>query len=103
MKPSLFFPALVLMALFSLPGCRYNREQKQLIDLAERIVEEHPDSALLLLNTFQQDDIQSPRLKARYGIVKSMAYTKTWIEPGSDSLIGPAVRYYKNTGPSFIG
>ena len=41
------------MALFSLPGCRYNREQKQLIDLAERIVEEHPDSALLLLNTFQ--------------------------------------------------
>ncbi len=95
MKPSLFFPALVLMALFSLPGCRYNREQKQLIDLAERIVEEHPDSALLLLNTFQQDDIQSPRLKARYGIVKSMAYTKTWIEPGSDSLIGPAVRYYK--------
>lgn len=97
MKPSLFFPVLVLMALFSLPGCRYNREQKQLIDLAERIVEEHPDSALNLLNTFQQDDIQSPRLKARYGIVKSMAYTKTWIEPGSDSLIGPAVRYFSKS------
>ena len=96
MKPSLFFPALVLMALFSLPGCRYNREQKQLIDLAELIVEEHPDSALNLLNSFQKETITSTQQKARYCVIKSMAYDKCLYKIKSDSLIRYAVDYYKD-------
>jgi len=96
MKHNHFLPflflTLIVLALAS--SCQNNYGHKRIIDLAERIVEDHPDSALLLLNTFQKENIQSPRLKARYGIVKSMAYTKTWIEPGSDSLIGPAVKYF---------
>lgn len=96
MKPSLFFPALVLVALFSLPGCRYNREQKQLIDLAERIIEEHPDSALLLLNTFQKESLTSAQDKARYCVVKSIAYNKCYFNIASDSLIRFAVDYYKD-------
>ena len=96
MKPSLFFPALVLMALFSLPGCRYNREQKQLIDLGERIIEEHPDSALLLLNTFQKESLTSAQDKARYCVVKSIAYNKCYFNIASDSLIRFAVDYYKD-------
>ncbi len=84
------------MALFSLPGCRYNREHKQLIDLAERIVEEHPDSALLLLNTFQKESLTSAQDKARYCVVKSIAYNKCYFNIASDSLIRFAVDYYKD-------
>ena len=85
------------MALFSLPGCRYNREQKQLIDLAERLVEEHPDSALNLLNSFQKETITSTQQKARYCVIKSMAYDKCLYNIKSDSLIRFAVDYYKDT------
>ncbi len=96
MKFSFLSPALVLLAVLSLPGCRFNREQKQLIDLAERIVEDHPDSALNLLNSFQKGTITSTQQKARYCVIKSMAYDKCLYNIKSDSLIRFAVDYYKD-------
>ena len=66
----------------------------RLVNQAEKIVREHPAQALQMLDTLSREDFRSRREKARYGIVKSMALTKNWIEPSSDSLIRPAVDYY---------
>ena len=61
MKHNHFLPflflTLIVLALAS--SCQNNYGHKRIIDLAERIVEDHPDSALLLLNTFQKENIQS--------------------------------------------
>lgn len=75
-------------------SCSSERDTVRLVNRAEKIVREHPAQALQMLDTLSREDFRSRREKARYGIVKSMALTKNWIEPSSDSLIRPAVDYY---------
>ena len=75
-------------------SCSSERDTVRLVNQAEKIVREHPAQALQMLDTLSREDFRSRREKARYGIVKSMALTKNWIEPSSDSLIRPAVDYY---------
>lgn len=98
MKHNLFLPFLflTLFVLALASSCQNNYEHKRIIDLAERIVEEHPDSALNLLNSFQKETITSTQQKARYCVIKSMAYDKCLYNIKSDSLIRFAVDYYKD-------
>ena len=98
MKHNHFLPFLFL-TLFVLAlacSCQNNYEHKRIIDLAERIVEEHPDSALKMLNGIQKETIISAQKKARYCVIKSMAYDKCLYNIKSDSLIRFAVDYYKD-------
>lgn len=75
-------------------SCSSERDTVRLVNQAEKIVQEHPDQALRMLDTLSRGNFSSRKERARYGIVKSMALTKNWIEPSSDSLIRPAVDYY---------
>lgn len=75
-------------------SCSSERDTVRLVNQAEKIVQEHPDQALRMLDTLSRGNFSSRKERARYGIVKSMALTKNWIEPSSDSLIRPAVEYY---------
>ncbi|MBR1502205.1 MAG: hypothetical protein IJ616_09640 [Bacteroidales bacterium] len=75
-------------------SCSSERDTVRLVNQAEKIVQEHPDQALRMLDTLSRGNLSSRKERARYGIVKSMALTKNWIEPSSDSLIRPAVDYY---------
>lgn len=75
-------------------SCSSERDMVRLVNQAEKIVQEHPDQALRMLDTLSRGNFSSRKERARYGIVKSMALTKNWIEPSSDSLIRPAVEYY---------
>lgn len=75
-------------------SCSSERDTVRLVNQAEKIVQEHPDQAMRMLDTLSRGNFSSRKERARYGIVKSMALTKNWIEPSSDSLIRPAVDYY---------
>lgn len=62
-------------------------------DRAERLMEEHPDSALALLNTMIiSNDAES---QARYALLLSQARDKNYIDVTDDSLILLAVNYYE--------
>ena len=89
MRRLLFFLLLGIIV-----SCSSERDTVRLVNQAEKIVQEHPDQALRMLDTLSRGNFSSRKERARYGIVKSMALTKNWIEPSSDSLIRPAVDYY---------
>ena len=81
------------------------------LDWAEAVMEEHPDSALALLDTLDRsrlalallDTLDRSRLrtrgaKARHTLLYSQALDKNWIDLSTDSIIKPAVRYYARHG-----
>ena len=68
------------------------------LDWAEAVMEEHPDSALALLDTLDRSRLRTRGAKARHTLLYSQALDKNWIDLSTDSIIKPAVRYYARHG-----
>ncbi len=68
------------------------------LDWAEAVMEEHPDSALALLDTLDRSRLRTRGAKARHALLYSQALDKNWIDLSTDSIIKPAVRYYARHG-----
>ena len=68
------------------------------LDRAEAVMEEYPDSALALLDTLDRGRLTTREARARHSLLYSQALDKNWIELTSDSVISPAVKYYKKHG-----
>ena len=62
------------------------------------VMEEHPDSALALLDTLDRSRLRTRGAKARHTLLYSQALDKNWIDLSTDSIIKPAVRYYARHG-----
>lgn len=61
---------------------------------ADRLMEEHPDSALLILQGLSHTESFSPESKAFYCLLVTEANEKNYIVHQSDSLIQIAVKFY---------
>lgn len=61
---------------------------------ADRLMEEHPDSALLILQGLSHTENFSPESKAFYCLLVTEANEKNYIVHQSDSLIQIAVKFY---------
>lgn len=85
-------PAIIVVCC---TGCINVNKQ---IDTAEWLLEEQPDSAMLLLNSITAEDIFFDNDKARYALLYTKAQDKNYIDETSDSLIRIAVDYYNNNG-----
>ena len=68
------------------------------LDWAEAVMEEHPDSALALLDTLDRSRLRTRGAKARHALLYSQALDKNWIDLSTDSIIKPAVKYYARHG-----
>ena len=68
------------------------------LDWAEAVMEEHPDSALALLDTLDRNRLRTRGAKARHALLYSQALDKNWIDLSTDSIIKPAVKYYARHG-----
>ncbi len=66
------------------------------LDHAESIMEEHPDSALAMLDTLRSESLKTDTDKARYALLYTQARDKNYIDDTSDSLIAKAVAFYKD-------
>lgn len=91
--------SVVLSLLLSTCGgeMRYEGELNQ----AEALMEEHPDSALAILNSVRPSSIASienEEERARFALLYSQALDKNYIDLASDSIISIAVDYYNNNG-----
>lgn len=83
---------IILIAFAFLISCQSNLHRLKAV---ETVLWEKPDSALVLLE--QMDSLQggfSTHEKAYFGLLKSIALDKNYIDITTDSLIRPAVEYY---------
>ena len=87
----------ILLLLLAFTACGDQKAATDVLNRAETLMNEHPDSALNLLRTLTFDDFQKEKNRARYALLHSQALDKNYIDVTSDSLISVALEYYKDT------
>lgn len=91
-------PILFLIFTILISGCGSNHETMARMDRADSIMETAPDSALCILDSINPGTLASKKEKARYALLKSMAYDKNYIDTTSFDVIQPAIDYYLYKG-----
>lgn len=97
MKTRLLIFFMSLIALMTI-GCNDMRYVETVMDNAEELMTDRPDSAYQMLRTLDAQAIDGERLQARYALLYTRAQYKNYREDGNDSLITIAVRYYDAKG-----
>lgn len=81
--------------------CACNKEASEvgsLLNGIEAYIEEHPEEALKVLESVNREELTTRKLKAKHSLLYSMALDKNYIDVTTDSIIAPAVNYYKYRG-----
>lgn len=91
------YTLILLLTTLIFSGCE-NSTITELLDNAERLMNEKPDSALILLNNIDKTQRLSASQNARYALLYSQALDKNYIDVTNDSLINIAVEYYTENG-----
>lgn len=87
---------IILWSVLSLTGC--NNHFKAQFELVENLIQDAPDSALLILNSVQLDQISNRVDRAKYALLLTKALDKNYVDIQNDSLIRIAVDYYQDHG-----
>ena len=88
---------LFILALFlAFTACSDQKAVTDVLNRAEVLMNEHPDSSLTLLRTLSFDNFRKESNRARYALLHSQALDKNYIDVTGDSLISVAVEYYKD-------
>lgn len=85
----------ILLLMLMLSSCNRNSDMKRMLSSAESLMNEHPDSALTLLESIERKSLSKEEDKACYALLLTQARNKCYICETDDSLINVAVRYYK--------
>lgn len=87
--------------IFLLMLCACNKDASEigsLLNGIEAYIEEHPEEALKVLESVNREELTTRKLKAKHSLLYSMALDKNYIDVTNDSIIAPAVNYYKYRG-----
>ena len=87
---------LILTLLLAFTACGDKSSVTDVLNRAETLMNEHPDSSLNLLRTLTLDNFQQESNRARYALLHSQALDKNYIDVTSDSIISVAVDYYQD-------
>lgn len=90
--------AVAVLVLCAVLSCSDDTAVMEELNRAEAVMEEYPDSALVLLDSLDRNRLTTREARARHSLLYSQALDKNWIELTSDSVISPAVKYYKKHG-----
>ena len=88
---------LAAITIVSCNGARKSETFRVLEDV-DSYIEARPDSALATLQGIDKSELTSKELEAKYALLLSQALDKNYIDLQSDSIIAPAVNYYKYHG-----
>ncbi len=89
---------LYLLLYVLLIACSNSTRIELELEQVERCLQTVPDSALFRLNLINPDDIRRRKTYAKYALLYSQALDKNEIDLDSDSIIYPAIKYYKYHG-----
>ena len=88
-----------MSASLLLISCTDKPHIKAVLDKAEEVMEtEDPAVVYTMLDSINTEELNTRRLKARYALLYSQALDKNYIDLATDSIIRPAVRYYRHHG-----
>lgn len=90
---------LVLALTISLlSACSKSSQIDKIIDSAETVIMEHPDSALEMLDKIERVELAEGKQRAKFSLLYAQAMEKNYIDSNSDSLTAVALEYYKDNG-----
>lgn len=73
-------------------------ETRHLLDDVDSYIRQCPDSALAVLRTVDDRELNTKKLRARYSLLFAMALDKNYIDTTDVSVVMPAVQYYRKHG-----
>ena len=82
-----------ILAFYLLTSCQ-GSDIDRTLDNADALLDQHPDSALALLQTIDRSSILKTESTARYSILLFAAAMKNGLSVDPDSILTPAVAYY---------
>ena len=88
---------ILLFLLLAMIACNDPKSVTDTLHRAEALMNEHPDSALSILNAISPDEMGQNSTRAHYALLYTQAQDKNYIDEVNDSLISVAVDYYRNT------
>lgn len=88
----------VIGILWVLVGCTTDNSIELTLEHAHKLMLSRPDSSLNIILTIDPQQIKTKQIEARYCLLYSQALDKNAIDLTSDTLIWPAVEYYKHHG-----
>ena len=97
MKRYIIAAISILAFAASMVSCTDHEVIRQLDDV-EAYLSEHPDSALTVLDSISTAGIQGRKANARFALLYSMALDKSYIDVDNDSILAPAIKYYRKHG-----
>ena len=88
---------ILLFLLLAMIACNDPKPVTDALHRAEALMNEHPDSALSILNAISPDEMGQNSTRAHYALLYTQAQDKNYIDEVNDSLISVAVDYYRYT------
>ena len=88
---------IVCVGAIALGGCGKDSAIYSQLERAESLMDEHPDSALVLLQSIESYALRG-EAQARHAVLLSQALDKNYIDETNDSLISIATTYYNKYG-----
>lgn len=89
---------LIVVMSASLAGCGWHSPAWEQLGMAEKVMEEHPDSALDVLRGIDASILKGKEEKARYALLMSQAMDKNYIDTTRFDVLQPAIDYYLKKG-----
>lgn len=89
--------AFILLAL-CMVACGQHSKHWETLTQVESFMEERPDSALIVLQDIDIEELASKEEKAKHALLLSMALDKNVIDRTDFEILHPAIDYYKNNG-----
>lgn len=89
---------LIVVLSVSLAGCGGHSPAWEQLGMAEKDMEEHPDSALGVLRGIDATVLKGKEEKARYALLMSQAMDKNYIDTTRFDVLQPAIDYYLKKG-----
>lgn len=99
---SLLWVLVIAFITGSVFSCTDNSESEKRLTSAEALMNQHPDSALVILQGIDRSSLSSDKVKARYALLMSQALDKNYIDTTTFDILQPAIDYYTDKGLSLI-
>lgn len=87
-----------IILVLGLASCTQHSEHWSTICEVDSYIEEHPDSALVVLQSIDVDELSSAEERAKHALLLSMALDKNYIDKTDFEVLQPAIDYYEDNG-----
>lgn len=89
---------IIIACLLIMQACNDTVKTEERLHKVEVYMDDFPERALEMLESMDMEDFSNTANQAKYALLYSMALDKNYIDVATDSIIAPAVRYYRTHG-----